>query len=160
MAQLVQIGIDHPDVKFEIVYGMSGNKRSWYDNSNASRLGYRPQDDTEKHAEEILAKEKPSGDPLAELYQGGIFARSPRKCRIPRCRRKKAKRRNERSRCPKGACDTHMHFYDGALSARPARPIPATSPCRMYREMQKKLGLERVIVVQPNAYRRRQHGHA
>ena len=72
LAQLVQIGIDHPDVKFEIVYGVSGNKRSWYDNSNATRLGYRPLDNSEKYAEEILAKEK-EGDPLAELYQGGVF---------------------------------------------------------------------------------------
>jgi uronate dehydrogenase len=72
LAQLVQIGIDHPDVRFEIVYGVSGNKRSWYDNSNATRLGYRPLDNSEKHAEDILAKEK-EGDPIAELYQGGIF---------------------------------------------------------------------------------------
>ena len=75
LAQLVQIGIDHPDVKFEIVYGVSGNKRSWYDNSNATRLGYRPLDNSEKYAEKILAKEEeqPPGDPLAEIYQGGLF---------------------------------------------------------------------------------------
>jgi uronate dehydrogenase len=72
LAQLVMIGIDHPDITFEIVYGVSGNKRSWYDNSNATRLGYRPLDDSEKYAEEILAKEEP-GDPRAEAYQGGIF---------------------------------------------------------------------------------------
>jgi uronate dehydrogenase len=75
LAQLVMIGIDHPDVKFEIVYGVSGNKRSWYDNSNATRLGYRPLDNSEKYAEKILAKEeeKEPGDPLAEIYQGGLF---------------------------------------------------------------------------------------
>jgi uronate dehydrogenase len=72
LAQLVSIGIDHPDIRFEIVYGVSGNKRSWYDNSNAERLGYRPLDNSEAHAEEILAREKP-GDPLAEAYQGGLF---------------------------------------------------------------------------------------
>src|SRR3954463_9366823 len=72
IAQLVSIGIEHPDVKFEIVYGVSGNKRSWYDNSNALRLGYRPQDDSESYADEVLKREKP-GDPTAELYQGGIF---------------------------------------------------------------------------------------
>jgi uronate dehydrogenase len=72
LAQLVVIGIDHPDVRFEIVYGVSGNKRSWYDNSNAARLGYRPLDNSEQYAEEILAKDKP-GDPLAEAYQGGTF---------------------------------------------------------------------------------------
>ena len=73
LAQLVTIGIDHPDVRFEIVYGVSGNKRSWYDNSNAFRLGYKPQDDSEKWAKEILAKEPPAADPLIEQYQGGAF---------------------------------------------------------------------------------------
>jgi uronate dehydrogenase len=72
IAQLVSIGIDHPDIKFEIVYGISGNKRAWYDNSNAMRLGYRPQDDSEPYAAEVLKKEKP-GNPIAERYQGGIF---------------------------------------------------------------------------------------
>ncbi len=73
LAQLVSIGIDKPGIKFEIVYGISGNKRAWYDNSNAKRLGYQPQDDSEVFAEEILAKEKPVTDPIAELHQGGIF---------------------------------------------------------------------------------------
>ncbi len=73
IAQLVSIGIDHPGIKFEIVYGVSGNKRSWYDNANAARLGYRPQDDAETHAQEVLAKEKPSANKIAEAHQGGIF---------------------------------------------------------------------------------------
>jgi D-galactarolactone isomerase len=55
-------------------------------------------------------------------------------------------------RVPKGACDTHMHFYDGAAAA-PGTPNPGTFTVPMYRELQKRLGLERVIVVQPNAYR-------
>jgi uronate dehydrogenase len=73
LAQLVGIGIDHPDIRFEIVYGVSGNQRSWYDNSNAERLGYRPQDDSEAYAIDVLAKEKPAADPRSELYQGGTF---------------------------------------------------------------------------------------
>jgi uronate dehydrogenase len=73
LAQLVSIGIDHPDIKFEIVYGISKNKRAWYDNSNAFRLGYKPQDDSEIYADEVLAREKPSGDAIAEAHQGGIF---------------------------------------------------------------------------------------
>jgi uronate dehydrogenase len=72
LAQLVTIGIEHPGVRFEIVYGVSGNRRSWYDNSNAARLGYRPRDDSEPHAPEVLAREQP-GDPVAAVYQGGIF---------------------------------------------------------------------------------------
>ena len=73
LAQLVGIAIDRPDIHFEIVYGVSGNKRSWYDNSNAERLGYRPQDDSEPRAEEVLKNEKPGADPRTELFQGGTF---------------------------------------------------------------------------------------
>lgn len=72
LAQLVSIGIDHPEIRFEIVYGVSGNQRFWYDNANAFRLGYRPEDDGEAYAATILAAEKP-GDPRAEKYQGGSF---------------------------------------------------------------------------------------
>jgi uronate dehydrogenase len=73
LAQLVSIGIDHPHIKFEIVYGISRNTRAWYDNSNAFRLGYRPQDDSELYAAEVLAREKPSRDAIAEAHQGGTF---------------------------------------------------------------------------------------
>ena len=73
IAQLVSIGIDHPDIRFEIVYGVSDNRRSWYDNANARRLGYRPQDDSETYAEEVLRAEKPGADPRTETYQGGTF---------------------------------------------------------------------------------------
>ena len=72
LAQLVTLGIEHPQLRFEIVYGVSGNTRSWYDNSNAVRLGYRPQDDAEAFAAEVLARDKPE-DPVAAKYQGGAF---------------------------------------------------------------------------------------
>ena len=72
LAQLVAIGIEHSDIRFEIVYGVSANTRGWYDNANALRLGYRPQDDSEAFAAEVLAREKP-GDPVAARYQGGAF---------------------------------------------------------------------------------------
>src|SRR5205807_1950081 len=62
LAQLVSLAIDRPGIRFEIVYGISGNKRRWYDNSNAERLGYRPQDDSETWAEEVLGNEKPGAD--------------------------------------------------------------------------------------------------
>jgi len=72
IAQLVSIGIEHPDIRFEIVYGISANTRAWYDNSNAFRLGYKPLDNSEAYAAEVLAREKP-GDPVADVYQGGVF---------------------------------------------------------------------------------------
>ena len=72
LARLVSVGIENPNINFEIVYGVSDNKRSWYDNSNARRLGYLPQDDAELYAAEVLAKDKP-GDPRTEMFQGGTF---------------------------------------------------------------------------------------
>jgi len=74
LAQLVSIGIDHEGLAFEIVYGMSDNARAWWDNSNALRLGYRPEDRAEDHAERVLA-ETPAetGDPVADRFQGGGF---------------------------------------------------------------------------------------
>jgi uronate dehydrogenase len=92
LAQLVSIGIEHPDIKFEIVYGISRNKRAWYDNSNALRLGYRPQDDSEIHAQEVLQKEKPATDDIAETHQGGIFC-TAEEVPNPAAPRKKGKRK-------------------------------------------------------------------
>ncbi|MFO7856764.1 MAG: NAD(P)-dependent oxidoreductase [Paracoccaceae bacterium] len=74
LGQLVSIGIDHEGLGFEIVYGMSDNARAWWDNSNALRVGYRPEDRAEDHAERVLA-ETPAktGDPVADRFQGGAF---------------------------------------------------------------------------------------
>lgn len=71
MAQLVTIGIEHPDIRFEVVYGISDNQRTWFDNANARRLGYRPQDRSEDYAQEILQRTPPPGDLPADIYQGG-----------------------------------------------------------------------------------------
>ena len=71
MAQLVTIGLEHPDIRFEIVYGISDNDRAWFDNANARRLGYRPQDRSETYAEDILEREGPPGTTPADIYQGG-----------------------------------------------------------------------------------------
>jgi D-galactarolactone isomerase len=53
---------------------------------------------------------------------------------------------------PRGACDTHIHFYDAAVPASPGTPMPGTRSVAEYRSVQQRLGLERVVVVQPNAY--------
>ena len=53
---------------------MSDNKRSWWDNANATRLGYQPQDRSEDWAKEILADgARDTDDDAAETYQGGTF---------------------------------------------------------------------------------------
>jgi len=56
---------------------------------------------------------------------------------------------------PAGATDTHMHFYDAAVPAAPGAQNahnPGSATVAQYRALQQRLGLERVIVVQPNAY--------
>lgn len=71
MAQLVTIGVEHPDIRFEIVYGISDNQRTWFDNANARRLGFRPRDKSEDYAEEILKRSPPPGNAPADIFQGG-----------------------------------------------------------------------------------------
>jgi uronate dehydrogenase len=49
--RLVHAGLTAPDVRFEIVYGVSANTRAWWPLTGA--LGYAPQDDAEAYAAEI-----------------------------------------------------------------------------------------------------------
>jgi uronate dehydrogenase len=74
LAQLVRIGLEHPDIHFEIFYGVSDNAASWWDNSRAARLGYRPQGRAEDfRAQALAAQAKLAPDPIAARYQGGPF---------------------------------------------------------------------------------------
>jgi uronate dehydrogenase len=75
LVQLVIRAIETPVTGFSIVYGVSNNDRAPVDNSNASFLGYRPKDNAEQFAEEILAKE-PCLDPQdpGHMCHGGPFA--------------------------------------------------------------------------------------
>jgi uronate dehydrogenase len=73
LVQLVRIGLDHPEIRNEVIYGMSDNKRAWWDNSNAFRLGYKPVDRSEDYAAEAIAADRDTGDPRSDLNQGGEF---------------------------------------------------------------------------------------
>ena len=60
-----------------------------------------------------------------------------------------------RFKVPPGATDTHMHIYDAAMPAAPGAQNahnPGSATVAQYRALQRRVGLERVIVVQPNAY--------
>ncbi len=75
LAQLVRIGLEHPALHYEIVYGASANERSWWDNGAAERLGYRPRHRAEDHlAAALAAQAKLPPDPIGDLFQGGTFA--------------------------------------------------------------------------------------
>jgi uronate dehydrogenase len=68
MVQLTRRCIDHPDYHFVIVYGVSKNLRSRWDNSNAKFLGYRPEDDSEVFAAEIFAEGKKENEISAQFH--------------------------------------------------------------------------------------------
>ena len=71
LAQLVRIGLDHPQLRYEVVYGVSGNARGFFDNEAAFRLGYRPQDDAEAFAAKVLAEVPPEDPALVGTHAMG-----------------------------------------------------------------------------------------
>jgi len=75
LIQLVTRAIDTPSVGFSVVYGVSNNDRVPVDNAKASFLGYRPKDNAEQFAEQVLAEAEPMDpqDP-GHMCHGGPFA--------------------------------------------------------------------------------------
>lgn len=74
IVQLFRIGLEHPDIRFDILYGASDNEASWWDNSRARQLGYRPTGKAEDHrAQAEAAQAKIGPDPVGDLFQGGTF---------------------------------------------------------------------------------------
>lgn len=74
LVRLIRIGLERPGLVYEVLYGVSDNQRSWYDNSRAVHLGYDPHGRSEDFAAAVLAAEPPGGDDYAsQYYQGGTF---------------------------------------------------------------------------------------
>ncbi|MEQ8334058.1 NAD(P)-dependent oxidoreductase [Nisaea sp.] len=75
LTQLCRIGLDTPDLHHEIVFGMSDNSRTWWDNKTARRLGYTPEDSSDVWATEVDTSGVPEpGDKVGLAVQGGPFA--------------------------------------------------------------------------------------
>jgi len=77
LTQLVSIGLTHPELRYEIVYGVSKCPSPIFSNEAATRLGYQPMDDAGEH-------HAPQFRPLARLTAadgygnvGGFFATDP-----------------------------------------------------------------------------------
>jgi uronate dehydrogenase len=74
LVQLSRIGIEHPDLHYEVVYGASANARGWWDNGTAYRLGYRPTGESERWSTTALAAQAQlPPDPVGDRLQGGGF---------------------------------------------------------------------------------------
>jgi len=74
LLQLIRIGLEHPDIRYEIFFGASDNARGWWDNAAAFRYGYRPQGRGEDHRDAALAAQaKLAPERVGDWYQGGTF---------------------------------------------------------------------------------------
>lgn len=78
LVRLVTRAIDSPTTGYTEIFGISNNDRAQVSNAKANFLGYRPQDNAEDYAEQILGKGLPP-DPqdLQHMCIGGPFAIVP-----------------------------------------------------------------------------------
>jgi uronate dehydrogenase len=77
LERLVVAALTAPVVGHSIVYGMSDNATTWWDNTPARHLGWRPQDSSEPFRPAVEARQPriDPQDPVAR-YQGGGFVRT------------------------------------------------------------------------------------
>jgi uronate dehydrogenase len=75
LIHLVERAVLTPVTGFSVIYGVSANDQAQVDNSAAGFLGYRPKDNAEQFAADILAS-APASDPQdpAQTCVGGPFA--------------------------------------------------------------------------------------
>jgi uronate dehydrogenase len=76
LERLVVASLTAPVVGHSIVFGMSDNATTWWDNTQARHIGFRPQDSSEpfRAAREAAQPALDHQDP-AVIYQGGAFVR-------------------------------------------------------------------------------------
>ncbi len=74
LERLVRAALTAPQVGHSVIYGVSDNPRSWWDNHSARHIGFRPLDSSEPFTEAVHAR-SPAPDPttMAARFQGGGF---------------------------------------------------------------------------------------
>jgi uronate dehydrogenase len=75
--RLIHAALTAPVVGHTVVYGMSDNVTTWWDNGSARHIGYRPRDSSEVFRAEVEARQPTldRSDP-AVIFQGGVFVRT------------------------------------------------------------------------------------
>jgi len=76
LERLVRAALGAPVVGHTVIYGMSDNRLTWWDNTSARHVGYRPQDSSEPFRERLEAAQPviDLADPAA-VFQGGGFVK-------------------------------------------------------------------------------------
>ena len=79
LERLVVASLTAPLAGFSVVYGMSANATTWWDNTKASHLGFRPQDSSEPWRAALEAKQPvlDPDDPVARFQGGGFVVKGP-----------------------------------------------------------------------------------
>ncbi len=74
LERLVVASLTAPVVGHSIIYGMSNNPLTWWDNASAKHLGYVPQDSAERYRAAIEARQQRVDPDRPEVrFQGGAF---------------------------------------------------------------------------------------
>lgn len=74
LIHLVEQSVNTPSTGFTVVYGVSNNDRSPINNAKAAFLGYRPKDNAEQFARDVLPDAVEAVDDIAFHCLGGPFA--------------------------------------------------------------------------------------
>jgi uronate dehydrogenase len=76
LTELIRCALFAPKVGHTIVYGMSNNRDTWWDNSQAAHLGFVAQDSSESFRAKLEATPALSDADPVKQYQGGIFVKA------------------------------------------------------------------------------------
>ncbi len=79
LERLVVASLTAPVVGHSVIYGMSDNTTSWWDNTAAKHIGYRPRDSSEPFRADREARQPhiDPTDPVAKFQGGGFVTRGP-----------------------------------------------------------------------------------
>lgn len=79
LERLVVASLTAPIVGHSIIYGMSDNATTWWDNKYARHIGYRPQDSSDRFRDAVEARQQhiDLDDPVARYQGGGFVTKGP-----------------------------------------------------------------------------------
>lgn len=72
--RLVEAALTTPSPGFRVVWGVSANTRRWWSHAGGEAIGYRPADDAERYAAQLLDGGEPAPDDPALTRVGGSWA--------------------------------------------------------------------------------------
>ena len=77
LERLVVAALTAPIVGHSIIYGMSDNQTTWWDNTHAKHIGYRPFDSSDVFRKAVEARQASiDSQDKAAIYQGGAFVKA------------------------------------------------------------------------------------